>query len=371
VKQVTNDNGGTANASAWTLTATGSGGFSGNGAPATGTTATLGPTNVTANVQYTLSESGGPSGYTAGTAWSCTGGGTFATPNKITLAPGDNVTCTITNNDVAPRLTLAKHVINNDGGTANASAWTLTATGSGGFSGNGSPATGTDASLGPNNVTAGVQYTLSESGGPSDYTAGTTWSCTGGGTFTSPDKITLGVGDNVTCTITNDDNARGRASIAPTATTCEAFATNSFSTLATLLATVKANKINTVSPGVFFFYAEVVVPAGGGAVAFTQTVIPGTMTLPLYQVQQSQAFLYTFSGGTCTKVATLTLNQAQTSGTTGTVAQGTYILGVKFSPDAAKNVSTPSNTVANDLLSTHRYGVVGGLGAQVETRVKP
>jgi hypothetical protein len=47
------------------------------------------------------------------------------------------VTCTITNDDRAPSLTLAKVVINDNGGTAAASAWTLTAAGPTGFSGAG------------------------------------------------------------------------------------------------------------------------------------------------------------------------------------------------------------------------------------------
>ena len=207
-KHVINDNGGTANASAWTLAATGSGGFSGTGTPATGTDASVGPNNVTGGVQYTLSESGGPSGYSTTGVWSCTGTGTFVSPNKITLGVGQTASCSITNDDIAPTLTLNKHVINDNGGTANASAWTLTAAGSsGGFSGTGTPATGTDASVGPNNVTGGVQYTLSESGGPSGYSTTGVWSCTGTGTFVSPNKITLAFGQTASCTITNDDIA--------------------------------------------------------------------------------------------------------------------------------------------------------------------
>ena len=44
--------------------------------------------------------------------------------------------------DIAPKLTLVKTVTNDNGGTANASAWTLNAAGSGGFSGAGAPAVG-------------------------------------------------------------------------------------------------------------------------------------------------------------------------------------------------------------------------------------
>ncbi len=54
-----------------------------------------------------------------------------------------------------------------------------------------------------NNFTAGT-YTLSESGGPSGYSA-STWSCVGD-TVNTGNSITLGIGQNSTCTITNDDN---------------------------------------------------------------------------------------------------------------------------------------------------------------------
>ena len=193
VKVVSNTHGGTATTSAFTLSANGPTPISGAGGVSS---------NVNAGT-YTLSETG-PAGYAA-SAWSCVKNeGAPVSGSSITLGLADSATCTITNSDIAPTLTLAKHVINDNGGTQNASAWTLTATGSGGFSGTGSPASGTDASL-TRDVTANVQYALSESG-PAGYTAGAAWACTGAGTFVTPNKITLGVGQTATCTITNDDN---------------------------------------------------------------------------------------------------------------------------------------------------------------------
>ena len=52
-------------------------------------------------------------GYTAG-SW----GGDCAADGTVTLALGDNKTCTITNDDDPATLTLEKTVINDDGGTA-------------------------------------------------------------------------------------------------------------------------------------------------------------------------------------------------------------------------------------------------------------
>ncbi len=114
--------------------------------------------------------------------------------DTVTLTEGQNLNCTITNNDIAPTLTLFKGVRNDDGGSATAASWTLSATGSTrSFSGT-SPASET--------VTAGISYTLDETGGPSGYTA-SSWDCNGGNQNGS--SITLGLDEDVTCTIVNDD----------------------------------------------------------------------------------------------------------------------------------------------------------------------
>ncbi|MBI4099616.1 hypothetical protein HY440_01270, partial [Candidatus Microgenomates bacterium] len=133
------------------------------------------------------------SGYTA-SSWS----GDCAANGTVTLSLGQNATCTITNNDNAPSLTLVKQVLNDDGGQAVASAWTLTASGPTGFSGTG-PSVSNGASF-----DAGT-YDLSESGGPTGYSA-SAWVCTGGNQ-TDDDTVVVGLGDQVTCTIVNDDNA--------------------------------------------------------------------------------------------------------------------------------------------------------------------
>ena len=120
---------------------------------------------------FALSESGGPAGYTP-SPWSCVGG-TSGT-NMVTLAPGDQATCTIVNTAVIPTLTLVKVVDNGTtGATTLATAWTLSASGPVSISG----ATGSTA------VTAAPvqvgQYTLAETG-PTGYAA-SDWVCTGGG----------------------------------------------------------------------------------------------------------------------------------------------------------------------------------------------
>ena len=118
-KTVTNDNGGTAVETDFTLTATGP-------TPVSGVEGDVAITNavVSAGV-YTLSETNLP-GYAAG-ACSCAGG-TLA-GDQLTLASGETAGCEITNDDQAATLTLAKTVTNDNGGTAVETDFTLTATG--------------------------------------------------------------------------------------------------------------------------------------------------------------------------------------------------------------------------------------------------
>jgi len=191
VKQVVNTNGGAATASQWTLQAAGPTTISGASGSATVTGATV-PAGT-----YTLSESGGPVGYSA-SAWTCANG-VGVTNSQITLGNGASTTCTITNSDQQATLTLVKHVTNTNGGVAVASNWTLQAAGPTTISGaSGAPAVTAAA------VSAGT-YALSESGGPAGYSA-SVWTCTNN-VSVSGGQITLGNGVSTTCTITNSDQA--------------------------------------------------------------------------------------------------------------------------------------------------------------------
>ena len=90
VKKVVNSGSGTASASAWALSAAGPSGFGGKGP-----TVSSGADFIAGT--YNLSESAGQPGYTA-SGWVCTGG-TQDDSDTITLKPGENATCTITNTD--------------------------------------------------------------------------------------------------------------------------------------------------------------------------------------------------------------------------------------------------------------------------------
>jgi hypothetical protein len=150
-----------------------------------------GATAHAANAVLTASETP-QTGYTA-SVW----GGDCAEDGTITLLPGDVKTCTITNDDIAPTLALVKTVTNDNGGSAVATDWILSATGPTPISGAGGVAA--------TPVDAGV-YTLSEDTGPAGYTPGA-WSCVGGSL--AGDQLTLGSGESATCTIDNNDDVPG------------------------------------------------------------------------------------------------------------------------------------------------------------------
>jgi LPXTG-motif cell wall-anchored protein len=210
IKNVDNTGGGDADASEWTLTAAGTpGDISGNGAPATGIVATLGPNPVTADVEYTLSESGGPANYIEG-SWSCsTDGGNPVAGDTITLQNGESGVCEITNTydpqePVPPTLKLIK-IVEGDG-PAVVSDWMLEA----------------DATDDPKSfsyaggietampVTANISYTLSEYENPAavpgatdNYVAGS-WSCViDQGNEVVGNTITLQNGESGVCEVTN------------------------------------------------------------------------------------------------------------------------------------------------------------------------
>jgi len=167
---------------------------------------------VPENTSLTLSESG-PEGYDPG-EWSCNGG-IILGPGIITLSLGDRVTCTITNNDIAPTLKLVKVVEDTNGGGAEPNDWILSANGK--LTGpnsvrNFSTPGGSDEIK---EIFANTIYNLSESGGNLAYTPTNDgkWDCTI--TFTNARTInfpavlgiSLGVGDTAICIITNVEDA--------------------------------------------------------------------------------------------------------------------------------------------------------------------
>ena len=165
--------------------------------------------------------------------------------------------------------------------------------------------------------------------------------------------------------------------IAPTATTCEDYSKNLASALGEVDAGFHNNKINSMSPGVFFYYAKVTKGAGQ-SVSFSESLSPNAASLPPYQIQQTQAYLYTFAAGRCTTVATLTQSSDHTSASGGSLlAAGNYVLGVKYATDGPKGASVASGlqTSGTLLATAHFIASVNGSAvatttASVDTKAK-
>src|SRR4029079_11404776 len=123
-KAIDNTGGGSAQATDWTLSATGRTTIAGHTGDPSITAAAVGAGT------YTLAETG-PAGYSA-SAWQCTGG--TLTGSSRGLAAGATASCSITNTFVPvppepAHLTLTKAIDNTGGGSAQATDWTLSATG--------------------------------------------------------------------------------------------------------------------------------------------------------------------------------------------------------------------------------------------------
>jgi hypothetical protein len=186
-KIVINDNGGTATVADFPLLADGTGAND-----LSGTSPVDSGTGLKADT-WALSETPNAN-YTAST-WSCVGG--QQSGSNITLGLDQEATCTITNDDIAPRLHLRKVIINNNGGTKTVADFPLTADGTGS-----NDLTGTSPVDSGGTLKADT-WALSEVTDP-NYTA-SAWVCVGG--QQSGSNITLGINQEATCTITNDDKA--------------------------------------------------------------------------------------------------------------------------------------------------------------------
>ncbi len=172
IKNVVNDNGGALGSVDFTINVTGTNvsisSFPGAVSPGTTVTLNAGSYNV-AETPVT--------GYTPSYSPDCTG----------TIAVGEIKTCTITNNDVSPSLTVIKNVVNN-GGTLTPSDFTMTVTGTNvsqpSFPGAPSPGTTVTLNAGSYNVSE-IQIV--------GYMATYLGDCSG----------TIAIGESKTCTVTN------------------------------------------------------------------------------------------------------------------------------------------------------------------------
>ena len=337
-KVLTNDNGGTRAITGFSFTATGQAGGSAIPFEADGTN------SFTVNAgTYAVAEVGVPiAGYSTTYGSNCP---------AVQVPAGGEATCVITNNDQSASLTLVKEVTKDNGGTAVAADWTLSADGPTDISGtSGSPAVTSVA------VDAGT-YNLSESGGPAGYTA-SGWVCVGG---TMPagdtDTVNLGLGQSATCTITNDDQA------------------------GTLIVNkvVTNNNGGTLGPDDFSFSVN-----GGTAVAFDEDG-QNSLSVPagVYDVEETPPAGYTMTGNTCVDVvvpnggsasctitnddqaATLIVNKVVTNDNGGTLGPDDFSFSVNggtavaFEADGQNSLGVPAGVYDVDETPPAGYTMTG------------
>ena len=183
IKQVVNDNGGTKVASDFALHVK-SGGTDVAGSPAAGSA--TGTVYTLASGTYVLSEDAPPAGYAqTGISGDCAANGT------VSVVAGMQKTCTITNDDISPKLIVIKHVVNDEAGTKTAADFTMSVTGSSPSPASfaGAEAPGTQVSIRPGS------YAVGESG-PAGYS----------GSFSSGCAGSIALGETKTCTVTNTDD---------------------------------------------------------------------------------------------------------------------------------------------------------------------
>jgi hypothetical protein len=121
--------------------------------------------------------------------------------------------------------------------------------------------------------------------------------------------------------------------ILPTGTTCQGYDAGT-TPLGTVLYTVSKGKINSVAPGVFFYYGTITGTAGD-TFTITQT---DNGSSPFIPVQHGQVLLY---DANC-KLLKWSPDTDASGVVTGTLpGTGTFILSVKYSAAALKGVSDP------------------------------
>jgi len=150
--------------------------------------------------------------------------------------------------------------------------------------------------------------------------------------------------------------------ITPTGTTCNQFRDGTAQTLLNLNYSVSGGKIkNNVTPGVFFYWVKVTVPAGPNSFTITETITTGNFTGLFNFTSGSSAF-----NPNCGSVST-TITQNTTTGAVtvqfNAPTPGTYIIGVKYDSKSivGQPAPSPGTTVHYEFATTGVPGSTSGL----------
>jgi len=144
--------------------------------------------------------------------------------------------------------------------------------------------------------------------------------------------------------------------IAPTATTCQMYRDDQAATLEQLLYTTKGTganaKINSVAPGVFFYYTKV-----SGTKGQTVDITEDHGAGPSIPINQGQVVLYDALTCKVVKGWTPTVNIDGTA-TEPLPTDGSFIIGVKYNPSALKGKNVPDPTTVEYTFGAELNNVV-------------
>jgi uncharacterized repeat protein (TIGR01451 family) len=131
-----------------------------------------------------------------------------------------------------------------------------------------------------------------------------------------------------------------RGQLAPTQTTCSAFANGTSADYTEVLAGLKGNKINNVAPGVFFYYVSVSAPGGAFTIDITEA---NNSPSTAYNFGIQQVSVY--NGACTTTPATVTYSGTGNTQTKITVPAGfaagtTLYIGVKYTTSTVVGLSS-------------------------------
>src|SRR5437868_1664075 len=194
-------------------------------------------------------------------------------------------------------------------------------------------------------------------------TATATFTPTATATFTPTPTATATATATPTPTPTPTTTPSRVSKITPTGTTCSQFSNGTAQTLANLNYSVgNDGKIKqNVTPGVFFYWVKVTVPAGNNSFTITQTITTANFTGLFNFTSGSSAY-----NPNCGNVSTTITQDPTTFAVTvqfNAPTAGTYVIGVKYDSKSIVGLPAPSpgTTVHYDFATTGVPGSTSGL----------
>ena len=151
--------------------------------------------------------------------------------------------------------------------------------------------------------------------------------------------------------------------ITPTGTTCSQFRNGTAETLANLNYSVSGGTIkNNVTPGVFFYWVSVTVPAGNNVVTVTQTITGVNTFTCKFDFASAQNVFNSNCGSVSSTIAQNAGTGAVTVSFNAPVA-GTYIISIKYDSKSIAGLTAPSptTTVHYDFATTGVAGSTQGI----------